>query len=439
VGHRVFRGWLHLKEHGHPEGPYFNLDPLKKLGQQADRRATSRNRFAKDALALRHTTEDDDVGFFGVDHLQVKLVPKDWQLGPGERPEIWWFSMADEAVIIRAHASEYLHGQFTYAVGESVPDEHALFNPGQIENLDGIQRVNDWLMNSHIENVRKHLNDAALYAPSMIEEADLLNPGPARHIRMTPFLEKLVAERGFDPRNALYQIPWADVTGQHLKTINVLFDMAQRLSATSDPQMSQTTDDERTLGEVKQVIASSSQRLAITARLLDGMALGPLATRAVANRQQFTSEPQFVRVTGDLAKELGHDRLEIHATDVAGNFDYVPHSGVLPPDPERFAGVWAKLLEAYAKIPALQMPRPDGKILDPHEIFNQGARAMGVKNVSELYLQVMPDAGVAAQLQAGNMIPANGQPATGPIPGAGIQTPLTPVGVDLRGQGHGAA
>jgi hypothetical protein len=434
IGHRIYRGAMHLKERSTANGGiYFNTEYLQKASGHGQTR-TGRNRFDMGDFQLREAPEGDDRGFYGLDSMQVKLIPKEWKLGPSERPEIWCFAWVDETVIVRAHPDGYAHGQFSYSVGESVPDEHASFNPGQLENLEGIQRTINWLVNSHIENVRKHLNDAVIYLPSLVEEADLLQPGPSRHIRGSAALEKAVMEGRLTIEAAMKQLPWVDVTKGHLQTTNALFDMAQRLAATSDPQMSQTTDDERTLGEVQQVIAGSSARLAMTAKLLDAQALTPLAYRSISNRQQFTELDQFVRIAGDMAREMGGiDRLLIKPSDLGGSFDYVPNSGTTPPDPARFAQVWVQILEGAARIPQLMQPGPDGKVLDVREVFNEAARAMGVKNIQSFYLSVVPDPAVMAAVQAGNMIPANQAEvaANGAIRGAGRQTPLVP-GADLQ-------
>jgi hypothetical protein len=431
VGHRIYRGMMHFKERAIDNGgDYFNLEFLPKAGGRGATR-TGRNRFDIGDFQLREAPEGDDRGFYGLDTMQVKLIPADWKLGTGTRPEIWRFAWADEGVIVRASPTGYAHGQFSYAVGESVPDEHASFNPGNIENLEGIQRTINWLVNSHVDNVRKHLNDAIIFSPSLVEEADLLNPGPSRHVRLTALGEKMLQQGQLAITQMLMQLPWVDVTKGHLQTTNALFDMAQRLAATSDPQMSQTTDDERTLGEVQQVIAGSSARLAMTARMLDAQALQPLANRAISNRQQFTELSQYVRIAGDMAAEFGGaDRLLIRPADLGGSFDYIPHSGTQPADPARLAGVWAKMLEAGAKIPQLYQPGPDGKVLDLREIFNEAAKAMGVKNVNQFYISVMPDPQLAAMVQAGNAVPM-GAAQGGRVPGAGIQTPMIQ-GADLE-------
>jgi hypothetical protein len=273
-----------------------------------------------------------------------------------------------------------------------------------------------------------------------VEEADLLNPGPARHVRLSARAEQMLLEgRLTSPQQVVTQLAITDITGQHLRTPNALFDMAQRLAATSDPQMSTPTDDKRTLGEVQQVVASSSARLAVVARLLDSTALRPLARRAVANRQQFTRLEQYYRIAGDMARELGADRMMVQPQDLAGRFDYVAHSGVLPPDPANMAGVWTRLLEATLKAPQLLAPGPDGKALDLREVFNETARNAGVRHIEAFYrdVRVEQDAALAAAVQAGNAVPMDAAQAEpdGRIAGAGIQGPMVPVGVDLRDGG----
>lgn len=436
IGHRVYRGLMHLLERQKNEdgsgGPYFNLDKLKTTnssGSQGESsRLVGRTRFAVDQFALREMGDDKDKGYYTLDHLQVKIIPKDWELGPEDKPEIWWFTLADERTIIRAHRSAYEHGRFCYSVAEINPDPHTIANPGVIENLDGLQRTINWLLNSHIENVRKFLNNELIFSPELIEEADVLNPGPARWIRLTQLGSQLL-QQGVMPISAMYaQFNVADVTGGHMNTIQSLFEMAQRMSGASDPMMGSPTTEQKTLGEVNAVIAGASQRMGVTARMIDAQAITPLAERAVSNRQQFTSIEQFFRIAGDLAKEYGGQSLQrVKQADVQGNFDYVPHSAVTYGDPARMAQTWQQILQTVGAFPQVTMPGPDGMKLDVREVFNETVRNMGVRDIGEYYImdpmyqqmmaqqqamaqgggvQVMPDEQLVQQAQAGNLIPA---------------------------------
>jgi len=394
-GHRYERSYLWLKERTTDKGgPYFNIDALKglKYNKEAMNDYSPRRDDLLTETPNASTSDPDDKGFYYLDHLQIRLIPKEWKLGPGEDPEIWWFTVANDSCIIRAHESAYEHNQFTYSVGESNPDIHSPFNPGNIENLEPIQRYMNWLLNSHFENIRKHLNDMLIYSPNLVEEDDILNPGPARHIRLTQRGEEMV-EMGADPRMFAQQLQVGDVTTPHLQASQFLWEMVQRMFATNDPESGMPTQEKKTLGEIQNIIAGSGKRIAVAYRLYEMMAFQNLVERAVANRQQFTSLDQYFRVVGDMAQEVlsqNNGRMLVTPWDVQGNFDYAPRSNIMPPDPAKSAIAWSQILFGLGKFPQVWAPGPDGKVLDPRLIFNEIARNMGIKHINQFYRQIGP-------------------------------------------------
>lgn len=423
IGHRFNRGRMYLQERNQKSGgPYFNIEYLKKY-------CSGRARDADDGTDLgvggytENQIDEHDMGTYQLDHMQIKLIPREWKLSPSERPEIWWFTWANDSVIIRAHPCPYDHQQFTYAVAESDPDFHSAFNPGIVESLDGLQRYIDWLYNSHLQNLVRHLNDAMVYAPALIEEGDVTNPGAARHVRLTPLGEELIMSGGHSIDNFIHQLPLQDVTSPHLAAVGNLFQLAQRMSAANDPQMGMPTPDKRTLGEINVINASSSQRLTIIARMIDSMAISPMAKRAIANRQQFTSMEQYYRIVGDEAglQEIQHS--VGNRSLIQGNFDYMPTDGILPPDPIRQAGTWMQISESLMRfMPLMQqmgIAPADGMIPDVNMVLKETFRTLGVKNIDRFYTpmpqppQVMPDEQVDQGMQDGNMVPIDpntGQP-----------------------------
>lgn len=426
IGHRIYRGQSYLLERKMDEkgsGIYFNVEEAIKSGKGVggDTQALiGRARFGIDDFSLMDSTDDKDKGFFALDTMQVKLVPKDWELGGGTRPEIWNFTVCNEGVIIRAHKSEYEHMRFTYSAAEANPDPHTNTNQGIFEDLDGIQRVSDWLWNSRIENVRKILNDSLILSPSMLEMGDVLNPGPARHIRLSQAGEQAVAERGLDPSIFARQLQVMDVTSTHSEIANFLVDMAQRLGASNDPAQGAPTTEKKTLGEVQSLMAASSQRIAMLARIMDSTCIGPTARRSVSNRQQFTTLEQYYRVTGDLAKmeeTRGLQRLMIRQGDLFGDFDYVPQTGIIPADPARQSELWARILEMLGANPTLGMPGQDNMAISPRLVFGELIRTAGIRNIQDFmeYVQpqppqVVPDEMAQQQAQAGNYVPVEQMP-----------------------------
>lgn len=417
VGHRVDRSYTYLLQRSIERGGrYFNLEELGKKGATGGQsRITTASQGAggkfssSGDLATLESADEKDRGFFAIDAFQIRLIPREWQLADSDEPEIWWLTMADETTIIRAHESGYEHSEFTYAAPEIDPDPHTTFNPGTMERLDGLQRMINWMYNSHIENVMRTMNDRLVVARSLVELVDLINNEPGGIIRLTAEGEKAVLEgRLSSPGQAVSQLLVQDITSGNLRTGGELFEMAQRASGANDPAMGQPLDSKRTLGEVQSILAASNQRLSIKARLIEAGGIAKLARRAISNRQQFTELEQYFKIAGDLAKETGGvERLMINRGQLQGNFDYTAHTTMMPADPARDAAIWSTIYQTAASNPALLQPGPDGKALDVREIFNEMVRRMGVRNIQDFYIdvRVVPDQQFEQGVQAGNYVP----------------------------------
>ncbi len=419
IGHRLWRGYLEILSNSIENGGvYFNCSAIPKVSpkQQAIR---SRNRFQTTQMNLIGSTDERDKGFHAIDVMQVKLIPSEWELGDGDRPEIWQFSWVDDTVIIRAHRSEYDHGQFNYSGIESNIDTHVFGNQGAIENLDGLQRFMNWKYNSHVQNVIRFLNNRMIYASQLIEAGDIENPDAAMHVRLTAQGEQLVREGRMSIDQMVHQMQLTDVTGSMMKDIQADWDMAMRMSGAADQMTGQVSETKRTLGEIQRVMSGASARMAMHAGMMDVQGMRPMALRITSNRQQFTDQEQYYRVAGDTAREFGGDRVLIRPDDLYGNFDYLPKTGPEPPDPGEMAQVMTDFVVGMGKNPGLlAMPDKDGNLLDIHEFVKEMLRDRKVKNVDDYYrktqaaaatpapnVQVLPDAQVQQMQQQGNVIP----------------------------------
>lgn len=405
IGHGTLQGLMYLKEREQrPDdkgGPYFNLDAVKKhcgyRGDIAKRWYTPQQTYKVDEL---------DRGVYCVDHMQIKLIPREWGLGPGENPEIWWFTWVDDAVIIRCHASEFEHDKFTYSLSEAILDYHCTDNPGYGENMVGIQSLIDWLFGSHVENTRRIINASFIYPPSLIEEADLINPVPAGHIRLTQRGEELLMQGRITPQQIIQQLDVSSPTTMHLQTMNILTDQAMRMFAANDPVQGMAMPTERTLGEIQTIMAAASNRVAHDVRIMDMMALQPLTDRLVSNRRQFTKDEQWYQIVGDaansilelaannprIAKTIDGIRALIGPPDLQGEYDYVPVTPMSGADPAKKAETWQQAMMAIAQMqqsggfnPELY---PDGRVPDFRAILNEMLRTLGIHNVEQYYIEM---------------------------------------------------
>ena len=425
-GHTVQMSYLDLLAGSQDNGGnYFNVEHVQRITAR-QRAMRARNRFASTNMSMMGSMDSKDHGFHHVDSFVISLVPREWELGAGDRPEKWQFTWVDDQVIIRAHPADYDHGEFNYSAMESNIDTHVFGNQGSIENLDGLQRMINWFYNSHIQNVMKHLNNRMIYAASYIEKFDVDNPDAGGHIRLTALGEQMALEGRLNIQQMIQQLDLQDMTTSMLQDIATQFDFAMRMSGAADQMMGRTTSEKRTLGEVQRVGHEGSARMAMHAAMMDVQGLRPLALRWAANRQQYTDEEMFLRVAGDLAVEFGGDRARIKPGDIAGNFDYGASTGPDPSDKEAAGATLERGLEMIGKNPAiLQIPDKNGRLIDIHEVMKEIMRNGGIKNPDDMYraaqdvmagmtpgqpggVQVLPDEQVAQQAQRGNLMPVQG-------------------------------
>jgi hypothetical protein len=315
-----------------------------------------------------------------------------------------------------------------------------LFNPGEIEMLDGPQRVMDWSYNARIQNVWKMIHNRYIYDPRYLNPDDVENPDAGDGIALQADAMTAI-DAGVDPRRFFAQLEVRDFTSPHAELGGLMFDMMQRMSAASDPAMGAPTREQKTLGEVQSILASGSQRTGIVAKMLDEMAVKPTVIREIANRQQFTTLEQYYRIGGDMLKQNDVQRALIRRQDLYGNFDYTPITGTMPADPARMAELWRSILDTVARAPQLFLTPmgPTGRVLDVREVFNESIRHSGIKDFDRFWQdtiqpmgppQVVPDAATAAMQPLGpgpqGIVPPLGPEAAAPPPAPGVGA--TPAG-----------
>jgi len=433
VGYRFFRGYLELlagsQENG---GNYFNVEAIPKSAPKPQQ-LRSRNRFQVSQMNLMGSMDERDKGFHSVDSFMVTIIPHEWELGPGHRPEKWQFAWVDDTVIIRAHRADFEHEEFNCSGMESNIDTHVFGNQGSIENLDGLQRFMTWMYNSHIQNQIRFINNRMLYDPLLIEQFDIENPDAAMHVRLTAIGSQLLREGRLTVAAMYQQMNLTDVTTPLVQSVNQMFDFAMRMSGAADQMMGRVTAEKRTLGEISRVGQEGSARMAMHAMMMDIQGMRPLALRWVSNRQQYTDTEMYVRVAGRIAEEFGGEQIRVKPGDLYGNYDYIPRTGPEPPMPGDLGDILFNGLASIMKAPdILALPDKNGKILDIHEFIKESLRDKGIKNIEDFYrsmggqagqqppgtnVEVQPDEQVERQVQAGNVVPieegrrAPGRPA----------------------------
>jgi hypothetical protein len=397
VGHTDYTNILWYMERRIKDGTgaFFNVSHMRRLAADLEQTTRSDGRWMDGdygSQTLRRYPNPP------VDHVQWKIIPREWGLAPREKPEIWWFSLYDEQLIIRAHKCVYAHNEYTYCVSVPDPDLHAPFVPGMAQQMIGGQDSSDWFVNSHMINAKKIVNDMVIFNDDLINPVDMASPEPAKHIRLTRRGKRMQEMGAMRIQDMYSQFMITDVTQQHLNTFQMLFQMLQRMSATPDTMQGMPLPSKRTLGEVETVNQSATLRLGVEAQLMDLMMVKPFAERLIMNRQQFTTMERTYRLTGRLIEQLGGaekaQMFRIGPDDLEGEYDYIAHTVTMTPDPARMTAIWGQLLTMLAQAPQLMNPDSEGRVLNPIAVFDEFVRSAGVNYLDQFKVQVpMPPPG----------------------------------------------
>ena len=346
----------------------------------------------------------------------VNIIPSEWQLGSSDMMEKWIFTTDSEFHhLLGAQPLGANHDKFPFSVLEYEPEGYGIASRGIGEVLKPINDAMDWLINSHLFNVRKALNDQFIVDPSAIEIADLENPLPGGAIRLAP------GAYGTDTRLPLTQLPVQDVTRTHLSDMSALLSIGQRTTGVSDQLMGQLAESgRRSATEIRTSSGFGINRLKTNTEYFSAMGWSPLAAMMVQNTQQYYDQEQKFKIVGTLAAQAGQEFININPEMITGFYDFVPVDGTQPVDRMAQAQLWQQLMGQMVNFPELLANYDMGKI------FEWVSQLAGLKNISQFRLQLTPDEQFIRELRAGNGAPLGGpNPPTGPAGSSPspVQTP----------------
>ena len=417
VGYTWFKSWMDLKN-GEADGKYENVDHIPRFTRERAGAAWNQSR-RFDILQLPNLYQlsigPEDHGFVYGHTLWLRIVPSEFDLGRGRYPETWVVTVANYDTIVRAERWDYDYGEYPVNVLEYHYDRHSPMNLGALEPVLPLQDLTDWLVDSHMDNVKKAINNMLLMDPSRLNLEDVQRPGPGKWIRTNA---SAWGQNVLD--QVLKQFPVEDVTGSHMTSTQAAIDMMMRATGAVESMLGMQPRTKQQASTYASMVQMASQRHKVTARVMSSQGVRPWARHCVSNIQQNMDEETFVKITGAKAKAMGLDPYEMHLLrvspeDIQGEFDYPAHTGDIPPDPNRVVEVWKNILFGIAKLPPL------AQRFDLVEIFKYMVYAAGVRNIDAFLVktQVMPDEEVMKRAQAGQIAPVqevagNGQRALSP-------------------------
>jgi hypothetical protein len=399
-GRYVENNWFSIMQ-GFREGRYFNVDVLRKMRNARDQEQggnlVARDQGSSNSMQLPREESVTDVnlpvppGSVKSYEVYVKLVPKEWRFGDGDREEMWALTISTNGVLYGAEPVGELHGDFPFDVIEHEPEGYSQFSRSMLEVCKPLNDVITWLINTHFYNVRASLNNQFLVDPSMVVMKDVEDPNPGKVIRLKPMAY------GRDVRTILHQLQVQDITRGHMGDLNVMLDFVQRITGVNEQMMSLANAKSHTTATAVRTSTSFGvNRMKTNCEYYSAMGWAPFTQKLVQRTQQYYDDPMTLRIVGDLA-QFGSPIVRATPEMIAGFYDWVPVDGTLPVDRFAQANLWQMIMGQMKNFPQIMMA------YDVAKIFGWVANLAGIKNLAQF--KITPDAALLQQAQMGNVIP----------------------------------
>jgi len=341
-------------------------------------------------------------------YMYVNMVPKDWELGDSEYPEKWLFAVASDQVVIAAQPLGLDHDMYPVVVAAPDYDGYSVSPISRLEIGYGIQDIIDWMLHSHVSNVRKAINDMLVVDPMLINMHDLRDPGPGKLIRTRR------AHWGKGVEHLVEQLQVHDVTANHVRDISFLTDIYNK--STGAPEglqgIMRSGGERRSATEARDTRQSALSKLEKAAVIMDIQYRQDLSMMLASHTQQFMSRERYVEIAGDREKELVKEfglsvdksgRVRVSPLDLLIEYDILPGDGTIPG--REPADLWIQLFQVIATQPELAQQ------FDMVRVFQHAARQLGAKNVFDFVrkggaveAEIVPTERVLRQEAAGNLV-----------------------------------
>lgn len=338
-------------------------------------------------------------------YLYINIIPKDWGLGDYEEPEKWLFAIAADKYIIQAQPLDLDHNMFPVALCAPTFDGYSSAPLSRLELLGGMQELLDWLLNSHVANVRKTINDMIIYDPYMLNTADLTDPKPGKLVRARR------AAWGKDIRGSIQQLQINDVTRQHIADAQLTMGLMNQISGADDAMMGtlrQGGPERLSAAEFSGTQSQALGRLQSLAMIVGQQLIQDVGYMFAMHTQQMMQEDVWVNTVGawqdqllaHYGPQIQNDRMRVTPQDLNIDFDIA----VNPEGQGQATQFWIQMFDTIAKTPELY------QLIDVGRVFRYVASQLGAKNVDNFLRAPIqpvgaPTADVIAQAQAGNMVP----------------------------------
>ncbi len=339
-------------------------------------------------------------------YMYMELNPKEYGFSQKDAIEKWLVRVSGDSIITAAAPMDLHHEMFPVAVAAPDYGGHEMLPIAHLELMYGLNKVMNFYYNSHVCEVVANIRNRIVFDPKAFSQTDVFSQTPGHPIRA----RKPVF--GKNLKDSIFQLSLSDMTRGHMQDLMQSRAIGREVTGAVDAMQGvQRTKGERvTAEEFSSTRAAAVSKLQKIARIISMQSMYDTALMMAYNTQQFLSEETYVNIAGrweeELRTEYGFtDRMiRVSPYDLNCAFDVSISDGTV--EGGEMADKWLQALQIGGSIPevaaAMDLPR----------VFLHIARMLKAQNASDFLkktgggpqAQVLPDAEVAAQEKAGNVV-----------------------------------
>lgn len=322
-----------------------------------------------------------------ITEIQIKITPSQFMLSDGQplgeedTPIVYLVWMANDNRLIRCEPMGYLHGEFTFEVGQFDEDQHDFVNQSLSDVLDRLQETIDWFMNARVESVTRTIDNQLVVDPLGVDMATIVNR--SRVI----LLKKGASRTGVD--RYVKQLQVQDVTSRHMDDIQQLTTIMQVVSGVNENAMGQYHTGRRSATESRVVAQGAASRLKNITESIWFSSVQPTGLKMLLNLRQGLDEESIVKIAGEeyMQKPELIQRFLGTPEDLVRQCDFFIYDGTLASEKAYMA---QSLMELFTTVTQLG---PQGLInleISPKLLIERIYELMGVGNLNQFNLAKDP-------------------------------------------------
>jgi hypothetical protein len=394
---------------------YFNAKYVRHVrhGRTSIYVSDSSNRMIKQGGSERNTSELSPVDIIWIN---ATIIPSKFgkegnYIGDSEYPEKWSFGLAGDSIVISAKPLGLTHNDYPISVIAPDFDGYSPIANSRLAIEYGLQEILDYLLNSHVANLRKAVNDMIIVDPYQVNINDLKNPKEGAIIR----LRRPAWGRGV--KDVAQQLVINDITRNNIGDASFIMQMMDNVGSAGGAMqgnLRQGGPERLTKGEFQGTLSGAVNRIERIARIIGMMGMQDIGYFFAHHTQQMLSMDTYIKTTGrwqetimrEYSDQVQNNRMLVTPFDLLVDYDLLIRDGSVPGG--NYSESWIQLYQILAQNPELTQS------FEMVRIFKHIARGLGAKDVDQFErlnpptASTMPDETIESEVQKGNLVPVGG-------------------------------